>query len=112
MRAVSALVAAVALAGCGVDPRDECKETAAASCRKLFECWTTDADRARLMLGKNADECVTISQARCEPPAPLCEVPKVWDGQAAAQCASGLKALKCTEVRAGTRPSSCTNTCK
>ena len=104
--------ALLVLAGCGVNPEEQCKEAAATSCKKLFECWTSDADRTRLMLGASADACTKAAQARCEPPAVLCEKPKVWDGAAASQCISEFGALKCVDLRAGMTPSSCSNTCK
>ena len=112
MRTTLIAGALVVLAGCGgASPVDQCKEAAATSCKKLFECWTTEADRTRLMLGASAEACTKTAQARCEPPAVLCEKPKVWDAAAASACVTEFAALTCTALRAGTTPSSCSNTC-
>ena len=101
------------LMACGGSvPEEQCKEAAATSCKKLFECWTSDADRTRLMLGASADACTKAAQMKCEPPAVLCEKPKLWDSAAASQCITEFAAIKCVDLRAGTTPSSCSNTCK
>lgn len=102
----------LALAGCGANPEAQCKEAVATSCKKLFECWTTDAERMRLMLGATAEACTNAAQARCETPAVLCEKPRQWDGAAASQCNSEFAAIKCVDLRAGSTPSSCSNTCR
>ncbi len=97
--------------GCGANPVQQCNQTAAASCKKLFECWTSEADRTRLMLGASAEACTTSAQVRCQPPAVLCASPKAWDAAAAAGCVSEFEAITCSALRAGATPPSCSNTC-
>ncbi|GEM_PF-3204223 len=96
----------MALAGCGVDATAQCHETAAASCKKLFACWTTAPEQAKLMVGTSAEECTTQSKARCD--AATCE----WDVVLGQQCVKEFTALTCTDVKAGITPASCSNTCK
>ena len=112
MRTLWAGALGMALVGCGANPVEQCKDAAAASCKKLFECWINEADRARLMLGASAEACTQSAQARCEPAAGLCESPKRWDGAVASQCVAGYEAISCAELRAGATPSSCAKTCK
>jgi hypothetical protein len=110
MRTWIALV--LALSGCGASPEEQCREAAATSCKKLFECWTTADDRARLMLGADAEACTQSASVRCEAPAVLCAAPHVWDAAAASQCTSEFAALTCSALRSGATPPSCSNTCK
>ena len=112
MRTVIAAALIAALAGCGSSPEQQCKDAAATSCKKLFECWTTDAERARLMLGASAEECTKSAQIRCEPSAALCPAPRVWDSAQADACINGFAAIGCTELRTGATPASCSSTCK
>jgi hypothetical protein len=102
----------VMLGSCGASEEAQCKEVAGAACRKLFECWTKEEDRTRLMLGANVEECITTSFARCSPPEMLCEAPKRWDGAEASRCFTELSTIKCTEVRVGVTPTACSNTCR
>ena len=107
------------LLGCGGSGADQlCRDSAAARCGKLFECYTSDAERAALMLGADSNECTTSLQARCDPvtdggvSAAQCAKPKLYDTSAASQCISEFKALKCDAVRMGSFPSVCSNVCK
>ncbi len=100
------------LFGCGVNPVGQCQQAATASCQKLFECWTSDVDRIRLMLGPSAEACVQAAHARCESEALLCEAPKTWDAAQADHCIRAMAAISCAALRAGAAVSSCSNTCK
>ncbi len=104
--AVRRVLLTIFLTGCGVDPAAQCHKTAAATCKKLFECWVTAPEQAKLMLGTSAEECTTQSQARCD--AATCE----WNVTVGRQCATEFAALACNDVRAGVTPKSCLNTCK
>ena len=106
------------LVACGVSPQQQCKDAVAASCKKLFECFTTSQERAALMLGANANECTTTGQLNCRSDDAPCAVPTdggvqtQWDPEAAAQCIREFTAIKCPELKMGNVPTSCSNTCK
>lgn len=120
------MVAAVAvLAGCaGSGTQQLCKDAAEARCSKLFECYTSDAERMALMLGTSTADCTTKQQALCDPTTDgglsTSQCPKatpdagarLYDTEAASTCITQFKALKCDAVRAGTFPPSCSNICK
>ena len=105
-------VLVVALAACGANPEEQCKQAATASCRKLFECWTSDMDRERLGLGKSADECTKNAQTRCAPVSALCPPAKNWDAAAADACIAGHQALACSALKAGMVPPTCAVVCR
>ena len=106
------VVVVLALSACGANPEEQCKQAATVSCRRLYECWTTDEDRARLGLGKSADECTKNAQARCTPPSALGPPAKNWDAAAADACITQYAALTCSALKAGATPPGCSNTCK
>ncbi len=105
-------VLVLALAGCGANPEEQCRQTATASCRRLFECWTEEKDRERLGLGKSADECTKNAQAKCTPAAALCPPATNWDSAAADACVTQFAALTCPALKAGATPPSCSNLCR
>ena len=108
------------LTGCGGSEAQLCKDGAAVLCSKLFECFTTDTERAALGVGATALECTTRAQKACEARPQSdggtsdspCDPPLRYDASAAAQCTSELKALKCSLVRTGSTPVSCDRTCR
>lgn len=102
----------LALLACGPAPEEQCRQSATASCRKLFECWTTEMDRDRLGLGKTADECTKNAQAKCAPASALCPPTKNWDALAADACIAGYQGLACSALKAGATPPTCSTVCR
>ena len=105
------------LAGCGTSPVQQCREGVGTTCEKVFECYTTDTERAAIkpIYGKDVPACVAQLSAtlKCDTAdKDACPAGLVYHGDQAAACVRETKALKCEQLKAGMTPASCTMICK
>lgn len=103
------------VAACGTSPQQACKDIVAATCNKMFTCYTgAELDAIKTFFGSSESECVTKlnAQSSCDKEQP-CDSPKTYDATAASKCVSDYKAMSCADLKSSTGgPSSCETVCK
>lgn len=114
----AAAALAFALSACGTSPEQACNDAVAASCNKMYTCYTgAELDAIKSQFGATEADCTTAlkTAAACaskKDAASACETGKTYDAAAASSCVSDFKALSCDALKANMTPSSCNNVCK
>lgn len=115
----AAAALAFALSACGgASPEQLCKDATAATCNKLYTCYTgAELDGIKMIYGDTEAACATklATDSQCsakKDSATACEAGKTYDSAAASQCVSDFKALTCDALKGNMFPTSCNNVCK
>lgn len=114
----AAAALAFALSACGTSPEQLCKDAVAASCDKMYTCYTgAELDAIKSSFGATAADCATKLEATAacstkKDAATACESGQTYDAAAASSCVSDFKALSCDALKSNMTPSSCNNVCK
>ena len=100
----------------GSDPVSKCKELAAATCEKYYNCFSEEElTAASAGVGNNKADCVDKQGSQCNADSAKCDSGEAFHSDKADACISGFQAFSCDEFRGlGTTtqsPAACDQVC-
>jgi hypothetical protein len=115
-----ALAGLWALTGCSVGPVQACKDTAAITCKRIFECYTAQEQLSQTFItfkGATEEECVSKqSSGQCSnlsDAKPCTDATKHYSAAKVAACQDELQKAQCPTIRGETAaPANCQSSCE